>query len=1033
MTSILNLGPEGRVNAYTTFAQQDASMAALADGGYVVAWDSQGNDGDGLGIFLQRYDSSGHKVGVETQINNNAAGSQFTPNVTGLSDGGYVVAWTSGDGAGYGVFMRRYDADGNAMGGDTQVNTFTTGDQAYPRVAGLPDGDWVVTWQSTGQDGSGDGVYFQRYNASGAVGAETQVNVTTADSQADPAITGLDDDKFVITWTSNGQDGSGGGVYMRVFNADGSAASSEIGVNQTTFNSQGLGKVVSLGDQGFIVTWASNGQDGSGYGVYARHFDTDGNPVGDEFRVNSTTSGHQTSPTIAALDDGGYVITWSGADDSSYDIFAQRFDDQDHAIGAETLLNSYITGFQANSVVAGLPGGGFAAAWLSDGEDGSGYGIYQRVFGNATTLNGTQYLYGTSGSDDLDGGSGNDIMYGGQGDDVYHVNAVGDVIVEAANQGIDTVMSAVSTTLGPNVENLTLTGFGPINGTGNSLDNIIIGNAGANGIDGVDGNDTLYGNGGDDTITGGAGNDLVYGGDGNDGISLGTGIDTAYGGDGNDYVDGSLTTAAFVDGGTGVDTIFGGIGADTLSGGDGNDSIYGNGGGDHLDGGNGDDVIHSGSGTNFINGGDGNDTIFLGAGLSYISGGDGLDILNAPDITAIGLTINLASGRISSTDNTVNGYISGVEYVGGSTGSDTLIGDANSNTLSGGDGNDVIDGGANDDVMAGGANTDTASYASATAAVTVSLLLQDTWQDTVSAGSDYLDGFENLTGSKYNDTLTGDSNNNLLDGGAGADVMKGGLGDDTYVVGNAYDNVGERLNEGTDTVLSSITYTLPSNVENLTLTGTDNLNATGNSDNNVIHGNIGNNLIDGGAGADKMYGGLGDDTYVVNNSFDLANENANEGTDTVQSTITFTLGANVENLTLTGTANINATGNALNNILIGNSGNNVLKGGAGNDTFVFGKFGAANGLDHLNDFVSGTDHLSFTGADYGIAAGHSLTAGELSLTSSATSAAGVGQFVYNSTTHTLSWDSNGITAGGLTDIVIFDNAATPATGDFIFT
>ncbi len=198
--------------------------------------------------------------------------------------------------------------------------------------------------------------------------------------------------------------------------------------------------------------------------------------------------------------------------------------------------------------------------------------------------------------------------------------------------------------------------------------------------------------------------------------------------------------------------------------------------------------------------------------------------------------------------------------------------------------------------------------------------------------------------------------------------MKGGLGDDTYVVGNSYDNVGERLNEGTDTVLSSITYTLTSNVENLTLTGTDNLNATGNTLNNIIYGNAGNNLIDGGAGADQMYGGLGDDTYVVNNSFDKANENASEGTDTVQSTITFTLGANVENLVLTGIAAVNGIGNALNNVITGNAGNNVFNGGAGNDTFVFGAAGVANGLDHLSDFVSGTDHLGFAGADYGFAA-----------------------------------------------------------------
>ncbi|MEI9905258.1 MAG: calcium-binding protein [Asticcacaulis sp.] len=472
-------------------------------------------------------------------------------------------------------------------------------------------------------------------------------------------------------------------------------------------------------------------------------------------------------------------------------------------------------------------------------------------------------------------------------------------------------------------------------------------------------------------------------------------------------------------------------GNDTLSGGSGNDIFYGGTGTNTLDGEDGDDVFIA---ERFVatppapGGGGDND---LGSNpFNTISGGNGFDTYDASRLDTI--DANLATGKVYS-DGARIAQLAQVENIIGSDFADTITGDSGFNQLFGGGGNDTLDGGAGDDDLWGAAGNNTASYASAAAGVTVSLQLHDTEQDTIGAGKDFLDNIENLTGSKYNDTLIGDDNGNLLDGGVGSDVMKGGLGDDTYVVGNAYDNVGERLNEGTDTVLSSITYTLTSNVENLTLTGTADINAIGNSINNTLYGNIGNNLLDGAAGADKMYGGLGNDTYVVNNSFDQANENANEGTDTVQSSITFTLGANVENLTLTGATAINGTGNGLDNRITGNSGNNILTGGAGADTFVFGKFGVGNGLDHLVDFVSATDHLSFTGADYGIAAGHVLTAGELSTTGSATSAAGVGQFVYNTTTHTLSWDSNGVTAGGMTDIVVFNNAAMPHIGDFIFT
>ena len=141
--------------------------------------------------------------------------------------------------------------------------------------------------------------------------------------------------------------------------------------------------------------------------------------------------------------------------------------------------------------------------------------------------------------------------------------------------------------------------------------------------------------------------------------------------------------------------------------------------------------------------------------------------------------------------------------------------------------------------------------------------------------------------------------------------MAGGAGNDTYVVDSAGDVVTEGSDQGTDTVQASVSYTLGGNVENLTLTGTGNINATGNTLNNTLTGNAGNNMLNGGAGDDTMIGGAGNDTYVVDSASDVVTENSSEGTDTVQASVSYTLGANVENLTLTGTGNINATGNTL--------------------------------------------------------------------------------------------------------------------------
>src|SRR5262249_23107105 len=150
------------------------------------------------------------------------------------------------------------------------------------------------------------------------------------------------------------------------------------------------------------------------------------------------------------------------------------------------------------------------------------------------------------------------------------------------------------------------------------------------------------------------------------------------------------------------------------------------------------------------------------------------------------------------------------------------------------------------------------------------------------------------------------------------DLMIGGIGDDAYVVDNAGDAVSENAGEGTDTVQSSVSYMLSANVENLVLTSSADINGIGNDLINLILGNSGNNTLDGQAGADTMAGGVGNDTYVVDNVGDVVIENAGEGTDTVQSSITFVLGASVENLTLTGSANINGVGNSLANVITGN-------------------------------------------------------------------------------------------------------------------
>ena len=277
---------------------------------------------------------------------------------------------------------------------------------------------------------------------------------------------------------------------------------------------------------------------------------------------------------------------------------------------------------------------------------------------------------------------------------------------------------------------------------------------------------------------------------------------------------------------------------------------------------------------------------------------------------------------------------------GGDAEGDTLIRIEN---LTGSAFNDTLEGDGGNNVLVGGGGIDTVSYEHALAGVTVSLAVLAA-QNTIGAGTDTLSGFENLTGSAFNDTLTGDANDNvliglagndILNGGAGADLMQGGSGNDTYVVDNVGDVVDETGGDGLDTVQSSVSFSLADPVhamgaiENLTLTGSAVINGTGNDLDNVLIGNAANNVLiglggndtlDGGAGADVMQGGLGNDTYVVDNAGDVVDETGGDGIDTVQSSVSFSLadplhamGA-IENLTLTGTAAINGTGNALDNV-----------------------------------------------------------------------------------------------------------------------
>ena len=290
-----------------------------------------------------------------------------------------------------------------------------------------------------------------------------------------------------------------------------------------------------------------------------------------------------------------------------------------------------------------------------------------------------------------------------------------------------------------------------------------------------------------------------------------------------------------------------------------------------------------------------------------------------------------------------------------------LTGNAGANLLTGLDGEDLLDGGGGSDQMVGGLGDDTYGVNAAGDAV-VEQAGEGT--DTVRSTVSYVLGanVENLvllgaaaagTGNALDNAITGNGAANTLDGGGGSDGLSGGLGNDIYKVDAAGDTVSEAAAAGADTVQSAVSFALPANVENLVLTGSADIDGTGNGLNNLMTGNSGANRLDGGAGVDTMTGGLGNDTYVVDALTDKAVESsATGGTDTVESGVSFVLGANLEHLTLTGSGNTNATGNALANALAGNSGNNLLDGKLGADAMAGGAGDDSYVVDNAGDSVS---------------------------------------------------------------------------------
>jgi hypothetical protein len=755
------IGNESQLNDITTSGQNRSNVTLLQDGSYVVVYDS--NQTGDFDVFARIFNANGTASGPAFTVNTTTAGIQVFAEIITLSNGNFVVAWRSDgnaeDASSTGVFGRVFAPDGTPITGEFIINDTTLGTQRDVAISALDNGGFVAAYTSQtspGTDISGNSVLARIFDATGnETTAEFQVNVTESLNQEQPDIATLSDGSFVITYDAANVDANLDAVVARRFSEDGTPQTGEITVNTNETGTQQNGRILALSNGNYAVAY----EDANGTAdVFVRIFDAATNTGGATIQVNTFTTGVQQRPEIAATEDGGFIVAYTSAGQVNLqDIFAQRFDAAGNPVGEEFMINSQETSTSAFNLTA-LTGRQLLATFEIDGLDGDGRGIFgQTITTNQApgaisisnsslpenTVDGA--IIGTLSANDSDGDdvtfttsdnrfeitSGN-ILRAREG---VSFNFETTPIVFVAVNASDGNGSGNSAFITVNIENVIEDGVTITNPQSNDDriggegDDFISDNDNSNELRGNAGNDTLLGNGGNDFIQGGLGDDFANGGAGNDQIFAGPGDegnDRFQGGAGNDVIGGSAGDDIIIGDGVadaagnlifendgadldGNDTLFGGPGndliitgsfnddvtpngivnsgeirgrrSDTAFAGTGDDTVFGSAGGDVIGGGEGNDRISTYGGNDTIFGGvagdtPGNDTLLAGGGNDQVFGGDGNDLID------------------------------------GGSGNDELFNGTGSDTVEGGRGEDTLFAGAGDDLLSGGEGEDTFFFAS---------------------------------------------------------------------------------------------------------------------------------------------------------------------------------------------------------------------------------------------------------------------------------------------------------------------------------
>jgi VCBS repeat-containing protein len=1076
------IGAEFRVNTYTNFEQEYPAISVLTDGGFIVTWSSYKQDGTDENIWAQRYDAAGTAVGSEFRVNSTLANVQTSSAVTALDDGGFVVSWMSNgqDGSGWGIYAQRYDAAGATVGGEFRVNSTTTNDQRQPEITTLADGGLVISWVST--TASGKFIFAQRYDASGAAaGGEFQVSTNAATEGQ--SIAALEGGGFVVTWRSLGVPG----ISARQYDASGAAVGGEFQISSSAPVVKTTPTVSGLGDGGFVVAWMSLNQDGSGFGIYAQRYSGTGSAIGGEFRVNSFTTNDQSNPAVVSLADGGFVITWDSfnQDGSGYGVFGQRYNAAGSPVGSEFQVNDYTIGSQSNSDLAARDDGTLVATWMSNGQDGSDQGVYARIFGpnsapfaNATSNTGDEdhAIIGSVSASDPDGDGLTYALVGGpqHGSLIFNANGSYSYTPNADFHGSDSFsFRATDGSLysEPASVSLTVTSV--------------------NDAPALTGSQASLASGAEDSSYVVSAVQLLAGFSDVDGDGLSIADLTADHGSVIDNGDGTFTIAptanysgAVILNYNVVDEHGGNIGASIRFTIDGvNDAPALVGGQAVLADGT-EDVAYSVSHSQLLAGysdvdgdllsianltvdhgsivanGDGTYTIIAAANYNgpvvlsyYVVDGNGgstggslsyeLEAVNdAPSLTGSSVTLNdgmedlaytVTSAQLLTGFSDADGDLLSIANLSADRGTITDNGDGTYTIVQAPNFNGsvtlsyaVIDGhGGDAGAMAGytvGAVND-----APTGSVTVSGTAATGLQLSASNSLGDADGIGTIG---YQWLLDG----NTIAGATGASyvVRSTDLGH-TISVAASYIDL-----DGTDErVVSAATTSVVQGPGTFNgSAGSDTINGSGFDDalnglagNDVLHGLAGNDVLNGGAGNDLLDGGAGIDTadyadasaaVKVSLAVTGAQNTAGSGSDTL---------VGIENLV--GSAyNDTLTGDAGANRLDGNNGSDTLTGGAGADTFVFDVLTTSANKDTVKDFVSGTDKIELSSAAFSALGSYGLgqlDANELVFGSGASNPNQ--HLIYNPASGALMYDVDGSGSGAAITIAVLSGHPTLSAAD----